>query len=73
MSKNNQPPEWRDNITQARWENRMTIQELARKMGVTHTFVSRMEHGKDKIPDYRFKQISDILGRSVDELFPEVS
>ena len=48
-------------IREVRKERKITLQELAEKLGVRHTTVSRYEKGIITIPSDKLKAIADIL------------
>jgi transcriptional regulator with XRE-family HTH domain len=58
------------NLRQARKAHRLSQAELAEKVGCRQTFISSLERGyrpgRSAVP----ARIADVLGVSVDELFP---
>ena len=67
-----QPDIWRERLSNERWRSRMSQQELANILGVSKQYLHQMETGARPIPDYRFWQIANVFGMTVEQMFPSV-
>lgn len=58
-------------LRQARLDARMTVRELARRLGVSPSFVSQLENGKSRPSVATLYSLAQFLGASMDQLFDE--
>jgi len=60
-----------DNLKRIRKKNGITQKEMAERMGISESFYCQLEGGKRKLTvDYAFR-ITEILEKSLDEIFFE--
>lgn len=52
-----------------RWKHQLTMEQLAKKLGVTKVAVWSWEHGNSLPNTTRLFQLADVFGVTVEELF----
>lgn len=69
LEKNWDEMDFQEAITYLRLYHDLTIEMLAEKLGVTHTYVSKMELGKATVKDHYIYKVADFFNVDAVELF----
>ncbi len=54
----------------ARLEARLTQEEVAKRLGVRQTFVSKVETGERRIDPVEMRELAELYGKEVTDLLP---